>query len=548
MAGFNDIQRSSAQSIQSAIAGGEATDRQGQQSQVQSAPMGRDAATLTGGGPSYMQAIETLMFSQIALNLNGGNSLGNLHALSSGGDVKSTSKDGDKNLSTNYGKNDNFGVFNPSFYAPSNVGGRNGNGNSNGGNGGYGSGGRTGAGNVTTGGIDRMLELILAQTLGQNSGSGDEQKLHSDAVTLVGRSPDSQANAFHELTGALVMLLSEQMNKSGENASMPSPQMRQLLSRLTDHQQHQNQPAKGSNESLSQPQLQALMDEMAVMQLIQGTRNNDSGAANPMVNSIMELMQSLLGAQSGGSVSSSQMQNLLGALMNNLKNEAGGDSSPATAMMQQMLPEMMAMLEAEDASTPGHVAPKQNSGSNNASSSHDNPVRLSSFNVSVASNGALTGSSNGGNSQNKSSMKPDANGGLMILDGSKSKDIAGGFGIGGSVGKDKNNNDSIQVGTFSWNSGQDAIALNAQGGAAVTSDAGGTWAPLPAQGVSTYNPGNGGPTLTYNPNEKSVAFTATGENKDTISAEMRADDNGVNFANIRSTGVTAGGQLASALT
>ena len=547
MSDFNQIQRLSPQSIQSAITSLEMPEHeQSQPGQTQSAPLGSDVTTLTGGGPSYMQAVEALMFTQLSLNMNGGaNSLGNLHALSNGGQTKSNSKEADSkgNLTTNYGKNNNFGVFNPTFYAPMGVGGRNGNGGYSGG--GYGSGGRTNNGNVATTGIDRMIELMLAQALGKNAGNNNNsQQLNHDAVTLVGRSPDSQANAFHELTGALVQLLAEQINSAGENASQPSPQLQRLLSEMTQQPTQQQH----ASEVLSQPKLQALMDEMSVMQLIQGTRSNSSPAANPMVNNIMELMQNLLGAQSGGSVSASQMQNLLGALMSNLKDEPGGSNSPAAAMMQQMLPEMMAMLDAENAQIPGAVSSKSNNTSANASPSQTNAVRLPSFSASIGSNGVSTGSVKGGNSESKFQVQPSENGGVMILDGSKDKDIAGGFGIGASLGRNEQGESNIQMGTFSWNSGQDAIALNAKGEAAVTSDGGGTWAPLPTQGVSTYNPGNGGPTLTYNPNDKTVAFSATGSNNDNISALMHADDSGVSFTNIESKGVTAGGQLASALT
>ena len=533
MAGFGNIQGFNAQSIQAALTETEAQlPEEAQASVAYASPLGADAAVLTGGGPSYMQAVEALMVAQMALNLNSANTLGNLHALANGNQAKSAANS-EKQQANNANNANGAGNFNPLFYVPGGVNGRSG----YGGNGGY---SRTGGNNVGGSGIDQMIEMLLSQSMGEARNNGKNPKLLSeDGVTLADRTSEDETNAFGELTDALVHLLAEQINNAGKNAPPPSPQMMRLLAQLGQ----QPTTYTASSESITQPQLQALMDELSVMQLLQGTRDNSAPPANPMVNNIMQLMQGLLGAKNGGSVSSTQMQSLIGALMSSLQQ--GDENSPAAAMMKEMLPQMMAMLEQEEAMLPGAIIPKQ---AQNGASNKPGTVRLNSFKAKVNSNGKSVANMEGKDAESEFEITPGESGSLMILDGMNERDIAGGFGIGASVGGEEEQEKQIKVGTFSWNGGNDAIALNAKGEASVTNDGGRTWAPLPAQGISTYNPGKGAPTLVYNPIAKTVTFTIIGPNNDKVNAEMCADDTGVSFTNIEATGLTAGGQLAVALT
>ncbi len=526
MAAFNEIQRGAPQSIQLAVT--EVLDENYPgaaayaQKNAPTAVMASDVAVLGGVGPSYMQAVEALAFSQHAFV--GNSNLTNLRAFATNGGKGAEAK----STETNYGKNNSVGVFNPTFYAPSGVGARNGGSGGNSG-GGY---GRTAGGNVASTGVERMIELLLAQSLGQGGQSNGVLPLTSDAVTLVGRSPQSEANAFHELTGALVLLLSEQMNKAGASAAAPSSQVRQLLAELAQQQQ--------AGSTLAQPQLQALMDELSVMQLIESTRSNSAAqASNPMVNTILQLMQNLLGAQSGGSVSASQMQSLLMTLMKNM-NSGGSENSAAVEMMQELLPELMATLSAEMTPVPGSVATP-------SGGLLSEGIRLAPFRARIGSDGSLSANVAGATATPSVTMQASNSGVLTILDDVQGK-IAGGFGIGASLGQNAQGATRLQTGTFSWNAGNDAIALTAQGEAAVTSDAGKSWSTLPREGISNYNPGNGGPVLTYNPAAKTVVFNATGSDNDTIVATMRADTDGVSFDAIEGqNGLTVSGQLAAVL-
>jgi hypothetical protein len=531
MAGLTDLQRLGAQSIQSTIEElQESPQSQQQQQQNAQVAMTGDMTVLGTEGPSYMQVAGALDEMRKLVEANTGEKdLSLLHSLAN------TTKAGPTNnnaasYAAKYGRDSATSFFNPLSYQAVNVNQKQG----QGGQGGYGSGGRTGAGNVATGGIDRMLEMILAQSLNRNGMNVNYAQLRQDMVTLLLRTPETEANGFHELTGALVMLLADQMNRSAENAAEPSPELRDLISKLTALQ--------GAGAAISQPHMQALMDEISVMVIMEGSDESGTivNAQNPMAGTIMQLMQNMLGLQNGATPNSAQMRQLLDALMKNLQNQSGnGDTMKAALLMEQLLPDLMGMIDGETGFVPGAVIPKHG-----RSNQKGRSVRLPSFSMKIDSNGDLKSDMLDGES--KSSLKSEENGSVSLLDASDQTELAGGIKIDGAFIKNNDGKQKLKTGTFSWNGGNDSVVMNSQGEAVVSNDAGKTWVPLPKSGVSTYNPGNGGPNITYNPQTKTITFSA-GDGSHKVLGSMYADNDGVNIDMTSTDELHASGQIASVL-
>jgi hypothetical protein len=541
MAGLTELSRLATQNLQSPLEELQSQQNQRQQSQQQAlagmSPMSADMAVLSVGTPSYMQVVEALAGMRSLMEAGSPERLSVLHSLARNNKGDASGEDTDLSASRS-DRDSGASFFNPLSYQVQHPNQRNGNGNGQGGNG---SGGRTGAGNVAAGasGISRMLEMALAQSLNRNGMSAAQVAIREDAITLLLRTPETVANGFHELTGALVMLLAEEMNSAATDAQTPGPELRELIAKLTAMQ--------GAGTAISQPHMQALMDEIAVMLLMQDMQETTPAASaqNPMANTIMQLMQNLLGQRNGETPNSSQLKQLLNVLMKNLNvGSNGGDMMKAALLMEQLLPDLLGMIDGEAGFIPGSVI--------RTSRGKTHPARrkgarsLPGFSVKIDSNGLLNSDNIDAGSDAGLPLQYEKSGMVSLLDASDQLELAGGIKVAASMAKAQNGKKKLKVGTFSWNGGNDSVVMNAQGEAIVSNDAGKTWVPLPKTGISTYNPGNGGPTITYNPQIKSVTFSA-GDGSRRVLGTMYADNDGVNIDMTSTNELTASGQIATML-
>lgn len=539
MAGLTDFSRLATQTLQSPIEELPSFQERRQQSQqqalAQQTPMTADMAVLTAGAPSYMQVVEVLAGMR-ALMEAGTERLNVLHSLA-GGDKRDKSERTGLSVSGS-DRDAGSSFFNPLSYQVQRPNQKFSNGN---GQGGYGSGGRTGGGNVASGvsNITRMLEAALAQSLNRNGMTAEQVQLREDAITLILRTPESVANGFHELTGALVMLLADEMNGLADDADVPGPELRDLIAKLTALQ--------GAGTPISQPHMQALMDEIAVMLLMQDMQQTTPAAAaqNPMANTILQLMQNMLGQRNGETPTAAQLRQLLDVLMRNLSSASNsGDTMKAALLMEQLLPDLLGMIDGETGFIPGSVIRTSRGRVNPAT--RRGARTLPGFSVKIDSNGLLSSDNIDGGSNSGLPLQYEKNGLVSLLDASDQLELAGGIKIAASMAKAQGGKKKLKVGTFSWNSGNDSVVMNAQGEAIVTNDAGKTWVPLPKAGISTYNPGNGGPSITYNPQIKSITFSA-GDGSRKVLGTMYADNDGVNIDMTSTNELTASGQIATML-
>ena len=190
--------------------------------------------------------------------------------------------------------------------------------------------------------IERMLELMIAQQLGDQANPGLNAPLNTDKASLSPTPGDNEADDFNALLPQLVNLLALQTNSNASASSAQSTSMQQLMSSTKTPQ---------DASQMSQQQLQAMLEQVNqeyVLSHPNGTGDKSNGmtsdSGSPIFNNIMTMLQTLLSQQSSGvEIPPGQLQSMISTLA---ALGAQNPSSPTSAAIQTMLPQLMAMANA----------------------------------------------------------------------------------------------------------------------------------------------------------------------------------------------------------